>query len=531
MVLSALSNQSEIGTIQVAVESEGLFLVGIGSGVLLCCIGFDLLFRLLSGTWIQFHKLLAGVALLVVTAYLSATADAAVLPARPGVGSLPERWFWLAMTLLCGLGALLAIKPVWTRIINSLTRSVSSGSVRRRWSLLLLLLVVVLAPVTPFIAEGSSFGGWTYFYRETPAWAIRTVLTLVLVVWWAGVLVYCRERGVQPSVNRAVIQVLMIAGASILFPVKPEWLGLPVKFFLGFIALRWVCQGNPRWLLASPSETQSLTQDLAKRLRALSEARSLESAYRTFRRTQVVDLAKNATDLDEFRSKDNRWRETLIRSREESGSISDQREALFAFGPEPSAWENGVRAAKISLLVAAPWIAIGLKERLDETGGMLWPLWDVGFGLLQVLATWGGIGFLFGYLFPYLRGRSGLEKALWFVGALLSPLVIFQVLRLQGATSSGAFLFWAVQLFIHCMILGLFAFDFSVLKRADQRDWRGVFEVHGLPALGASLSSILLALGTAAVTLLSAQASEVVTEALKLALSPLSGLVGPLSHP
>jgi hypothetical protein len=51
------------------------------------------------------------------------------------------------------------------------------------------------------------------------------------------------------------------------------------------------------------------------------------------------------------------------------------------------------------------------------------------------------------------------------------------------------------------MLLGLVAFDYWILRKGG-RGWQMLFEVHGLPSLGISISGILAAVGTLVTTLL-----------------------------
>ena len=83
----------------------------------------------------------------------------------------------------------------------------------------------------------------------------------------------------------------------------------------------------------------------------------------------------------------------------------------------------------------------------------------------------------------------------------------------SSATAWQASLFWMLQVFIHCMLLGLVAFDFTILRR-EGFEWPMLFELHGLPSLGVSISSILVAIGAAITTLMTSQTAELLKVAL-----------------
>jgi len=505
------------------VPAVGVVTLGAGVGALLWLVGLQLYLRALSGRWLRARGLLLSVAALAVLVYVQTWAESKH-PFRPRIGSVADRWFWVGATLVAGLGVLLAIAPVATRVFTRL----SSDSKRVRRPVWIFALLLMIAPIGPFFISESSLDNLLFFHRGSPAYAVQTGLAVALFIWWIAILAYCRDRGTSLRLDPRVLDVTAIAGASVLFPVATEWIGLPVRFVLGYAALKWLVHEAKADALEWPVATAPRPVDLAKQLQTLSEANSIEGAFNTFRRKAIADLASGQKTPEAYRTEKQQWEAEIAKSREAIGSIDVQRERILGFGPETTAWKNAIHSARLSLLVALPWIALAVREGMTASSGPFFPIWDLALRLAQTLATWGGIGFLFGYLFPYIRGRSGLTKAVWFAGTLLAPLAALQVLGLRGSTSAQAFLFWTLQLFVHCLVLGLWAFDFAVMKRAGLRDWRAIFEVHGVPALGVSLSSILVALATAVVTLVTAGVSKVVPEVISLALSPLSAVLAPL---
>ena len=50
--------------------------------------------------------------------------------------------------------------------------------------------------------------------------------------------------------------------------------------------------------------------------------------------------------------------------------------------------------------------------------------------------------------------------------------------------------------------------------RQGYRDWQMLFELHGIPSVGVSISTILIAAGTAITTLFQSQTQEVLKAAL-----------------
>jgi hypothetical protein len=64
---------------------------------------------------------------------------------------------------------------------------------------------------------------------------------------------------------------------------------------------------------------------------------------------------------------------------------------------------------------------------------------------------------------------------------------------------------WMLQLFVACMVLGVLAGDYQVLRRAGL-GWRHLFDVHRLGSVAAWLSSLVVAFGAAVAAALSTEA-------------------------
>ena len=73
------------------------------------------------------------------------------------------------------------------------------------------------------------------------------------------------------------------------------------------------------------------------------------------------------------------------------------------------------------------------------------------------------------------------------------------------------------EILVHCMLLGLVAFDYWTLRQ-EKRDWQALFEVHSLTSLGISVSTILAAIGTAIVALMTSQTTSLISASLKFLL-------------
>jgi len=188
---------------------------------------------------------------------------------------------------------------------------------------------------------------------------------------------------------------------------------------------------------------------------------------------------------------------------------------VLAFGPSPSAWGNALIMTGYTLAFALPWIVLSLRGLIPKD--RWYGLFPVLLSGLNTVTRWALYGFFFGYFYAYLKGRSGLHKALWSWAALVTPALLATVMFESGSRPAWLGLaFWALQLLITFLLLGLVAGDLETLRRAGFR-WRHVVEVHNMAALSAWAGALVIAIGTTASTILASGAGTLVTAALRYA--------------
>jgi hypothetical protein len=191
------------------------------------------------------------------------------------------------------------------------------------------------------------------------------------------------------------------------------------------------------------------------------------------------------------------------------------KDLVFAFGPYETSWENAKHGALWAIIFAIPWLALYMRNFLSaldvpDTYALLGYLTD----LLYILIRWIGMGFTFGYFFPYIRGASGVSKGFQlFLVTFIASLPMAMLYR-ESSADWRALLFSGLQIFIEYMLLGLVAFDYWTLRK-NNRGWQMLFDVHGIAKLGISVSTILAAVGAAIVTLLTSQATNLIGVSLK----------------
>lgn len=118
-----------------------------------------------------------------------------------------------------------------------------------------------------------------------------------------------------------------------------------------------------------------------------------------------------------------------------------------------------------------------------------------------------------GLAFPSIRGRTGVGKGLTLFVAFAAATACATLLPDPHAHGAlGAAVLQVAQWLAVGLLLGLAA-DLWQLRRAGL-GWRSLADVHNLTAITASLSSVVLALVTAAATALGTSAASIAIDRL-----------------
>jgi hypothetical protein len=261
-------------------------------------------------------------------------------------------------------------------------------------------------------------------------------------------------------------------------------------------------------------------QERAALIQKILDINALEYAYRGLREKGREKLASGELKLENYRKSTQEIFQQLEETRK-TAMVENRsaKEVVFAFGPDSTAWDNGIRGAAYGLLPTLPWIVIAIWHLFNQPRSTeLYPFWVILLSVLATVSSWTLIGFLFGYFYPYIRGNNGLAKSAWLFAGVVTPITLVAMARISSVDEKRALVLLIAQVFIQVVSLGLFVFDYATLRRNGFRGWRLVFEVHDLPMIGFSISSLLIALGVIVTTSVQSGASRLVGLALKLIL-------------
>ncbi|WP_405652322.1 hypothetical protein [Streptomyces sp. RK9] len=335
-------------------------------------------------------------------------------------------------------------------------------------------------------------------------YGVRTVASGAQIMWCVAVVVLVAHlyatgiepRRLGPGARRDCVTLLLFAAAATVIGAPDTW--LPYWTTAAALFMAWA----GAHLLLPPSRAEH-----AKRLHRLTgaaHARVLNSLARallfaegrhrflTSSRGTLADTSLPAGDWED------KWqslrRPTAADAADETARLKGV--ALGGSGGR-TAWHNGRTAVAATALLTLPWT--------------VWTAWQAqGYSGVPEAVTvagaptcvWLAHGFVYGYLYPWLRGNTPVAKAgwLWTVMSAVQVLLLVPRLRVpQGPVALSVFLLLA-QSTVLALGLALF-WEIRLVRRADLL-WGHIRNFRRLSSLATPLSAVLVATMAAVATVL-----------------------------
>jgi hypothetical protein len=380
----------------------------------------------------------------------------------------------------------------------------------------MLVVLAILSAIPMRLLFSSSAPAATYYEVLNLASELDNLIKFIFL---AGLTWFFYEEGKGDlALSPLTLAIGLIAGATVFYPSVAHWLFVPLTFILGYAFLSRYLRPAEDWDKLQPLHKRVFKERISF-LEEIVQLNAGERAYQDLHKSLSAKMSSEALAYSKFKKQLEARRKELDENHEKARvggkSIKD---VALAFGPQPTAWENGIHGAFWAALFSLPWISIWIYNfMIGQAIFSAYPLWSFFVELLNLLIRWLGIGFFFGYFYPFLQGKNGLQKGIWLWLVIVIPALPLALVNNSTVTDWQGFLFWVLQVFIHCMLLGLIAFDYMTLRQG-YRDWQMLFELHGIPSVGVSISTILIAAGTAITTLFQEQTQEIITTALSFIL-------------
>ncbi len=298
-------------------------------------------------------------------------------------------------------------------------------------------------------------------------------------------------------------ELLKIALCCYAVPATANVMLVPVSFIAAWLTFRWIVDSDP------PSDAEAAS--IRKQRPSLMTAVLLQPRAGDVL-AKVQDMTNKYIDGDLDREKLDaarlRMRETI------DAPVSRDVDRVFSVAPGGSA-QN---AARLGLLVASAFVALHVMLFLSTQTAAL-RVAHTAFPIL-VLSSFVATGaaqfmvpaVIYGWCFEFIRGRSGLHKAIvvavWAIACSLPS----WVLRLPSANSLIAIV---VETALFYTVLG-FAFDIAIVREARHSRFRlrDVPALSGVPALSWAGTVLIASAGVALNGVLTGQMQNVVTSAI-----------------
>lgn len=383
----------------------------------------------------------------------------------------------------------------------------------KQWSannrVLLVLGILVVALSTRYWAWPTNY--WPLWWL---AWELKDLFFLVLVWCLAS---FLRQASAQnewlklPALTR---EAGILLALFLFYSSTTRWNYIPVSFIAGYLVLRF-------WLLPRAQFDRSMFSAIKSNLNRLIERviafNDAERALNTLKKELLGKVGKGDIDPTQYADKLRVQGEMLEARRQEL--IVDERFAkdhVLALGTGTSAWENGRRTAYYSLLFSIPWSVLYLRDLVNAAvPSDSYLLLDLVTRVVYFALAWLSYGFIFGYFYPQIRGNNGVQKALaMFLTIVVPDLVWTALARPVDDANWVSFGFWTLQIFVHTMLLGMIVGDLLTMRSYGFK-WRHLLDFYRLTSLSAWTTSVILAIAAAASTLITSEATHILTLAFK----------------
>jgi hypothetical protein len=308
-----------------------------------------------------------------------------------------------------------------------------------------------------------------------------------------------------PSAVRDVGAGLALIAAM---PASRDWLVIGIALTLGYFAWQ-------RGALVKPRPQTRGVRALSDTISEVIAFRSLARSAPAFRKEVLARVAKGELSPADYEEKVRQFDAAVNSRREALGGIETVSRTLADEAPS-TAWARATAGMRAAALLGAPWIALAVGNVMRQDAPLTGADWVALLGAVVRGATqWVLHGALIGYFFPFLRGRNGLEKGFTVFAALIVPTVVITAFSVMGNPGAGVrLLALALQLFVHCVLLGLVIGDYAAVRRAGL-GWRHLLEFHGLGAVAGWGSSLLVAIGAAVTTLVATGTTSLLTMSVR----------------
>jgi|GEM_PF-6048807 len=404
-----------------------------------------------------------------------------------------ERWSWSSPAL--------RVATVWLFAMPFALATMRLFELRK-WRRVIVPVIAVVVLFFVWIREGDNIALWSVV--TSFAWELAQPLTLVLLavlVMLLHSLSANDEWAVLESTERDAGTILMLI---VLALSTRNWLSVPIILGIGTLILRY-------WLFPS-ARIEAPDADGVATIRDLIRYNDARRALGGMKRDLLKTVGAGTMSFNDYLMKIDGMEAYVDQLAEKLGGATAPRAPLLSYGTPMRPWDRAVIAARYAFIAALPWMAVFVYNTASSTAPTYGYQWlTVAATSIFGIAQWPLYGFFLGYFYPHIRGRSGVGKGQAVFTLIALPAVIAMAITIPlDSNAWTSLIFWALQLFVMLLIVGMLAGDLVTLH-ASGLGWRHLFDVHDLGALTAYASTVVAAIGAAVTTFIVAQVPAVLT--------------------
>ena len=292
----------------------------------------------------------------------------------------------------------------------------------------------------------------------------------------------------ERAAGTVLFLLFLFVGWSVLYAATALVVGYAVMRYWTFVPRHIPDLGDP---------------DAHSSIRDLIRLNEMESALRALKREMRAKLVKAEIRFHEYTGNIDLMETRVETQRKKLRAAPDHpAAAVLSSGTPVPPWQRGVDGARYGFLFGIPWIVLFLREFHSNIAPQFGADWVATLAaVIHVVGRWPVLGFFFGYFYPHLRGDTGISKGFYlFLGVTVPLFAATSIAYPANPDAWKSLASLALQLFIHCLLIGLIAGDYETLRASGLR-WRHVIDVHNLGGVAAWGSSMIVAIATAIATL------------------------------
>jgi hypothetical protein len=289
------------------------------------------------------------------------------------------------------------------------------------------------------------------------------------------------------------------------------WFYIPITLIIAYYFSKKILVLNPSSVSVQKSKFNTILASRKESIESVIKYLSVKKQFKSNLKSLDKKLSQNEMDFNQWEKSVTENRDTLKKLKENSEYYDvNLRNVIFSYKMDSDPWNAAIRTLKIALILAIPFIYLLIRDfRLSNTN-IDYPILSITKPLLEGLSLWLILAFSFGYFYDIIKGRTGIEKALWLslmiICARIGPAIIFA----DKLDQMVQLIILGIEVLIYCLLLGFFAFDFHLLRK-NGYGWREIEVIYNIAFISTFGSTLAIAFAG----ILSGQLQQLFTKLLQ----------------